>query len=75
MNLGDYKKAVSFYTDALEEAKDIKSIWTNRALAYIKLKKYEKAVDDCTRILEYCECFEKGYLESKDICFKVNGFY
>ena len=74
MALKDYKKAVQFYTDALDEAKDIKTIWTNRALAYLKLKKYEKAISDCTRILEYCECFEKGYEESKDVCYKVNFF-
>jgi tetratricopeptide repeat protein 12 len=48
---GDYKKAVEFYTLALEHIKDIKSIYTNRALAYIKLKKYKKAVKDCTNVI------------------------
>lgn len=33
--------------------KDIKSIYTNRALAYIKLKKYKRAIKDCTNVIEY----------------------
>jgi tetratricopeptide (TPR) repeat protein len=58
---GDYKKAVEMYTEGLELKKDYKILYTNRALAYIKLKKFSKAVADCTRVLEYCDVFEKGY--------------
>lgn len=57
----DYKEAVKMYSSGLDAMKDIKALWTNRALAYIKLKKYGKAIEDCTRVLEYCECFEEGY--------------
>ncbi|KAL4491781.1 hypothetical protein ABPG72_006036 [Tetrahymena utriculariae] len=67
----DYKYAVEMYTQGLDNMKDIKALWTNRALAYIKLKKYSKAIEDCTRILDYCECFEEGYTKSRDSAFKA----
>ncbi|KAL4444520.1 hypothetical protein ABPG74_016813 [Tetrahymena malaccensis] len=67
----DYKQAVEMYTQGLDNMKDIKALWTNRALAYIKLKKYSKAIEDCTRILDYCECFEEGYTKSRDSAFKA----
>ena len=53
------------------QIKDIKSIYTNRALAYIKLGKYKKAVADCKNVIEYMEIFEKGD-ENKDLCFKAH---
>ena len=59
------------YTQALDIVKDVKSIWLNRALAYIKLNKLRKASNDCTKVLEYCECFENGYIVSKESCFKA----
>eukprot|EP00825_Cyclidium_porcatum_P022388 TRINITY_DN2466_c0_g1_i1.p1 TRINITY_DN2466_c0_g1~~TRINITY_DN2466_c0_g1_i1.p1 ORF type:complete len:341 (-),score=68.53 TRINITY_DN2466_c0_g1_i1:56-1078(-) len=68
---GDYEKAVLWYSEALDLCKDYKALWINRALAWIKLKYYKKAINDCTRILEYCECFEDGYMKSKDSCFKA----
>ncbi|EAS03008.1 tetratricopeptide repeat protein (macronuclear) [Tetrahymena thermophila SB210] len=67
----DYKQAVEMYSLGLDSMKDIKALWTNRALAYIKLKKYSKAIEDCTRILDYCECFEEGYTKSRDSAFKA----
>lgn len=53
MKEGDYQQAIDFYTLALEHVKDLKSIYTNRALAYIKKKKYNKAIKDCTNVIEY----------------------
>lgn len=44
MSKGDYKEAVKHYSEGLDSFKDIKSLYTNRALAYIKLKKYTKAI-------------------------------
>lgn len=58
------------YTLALEHIKDIKSIYTNRALAYIKLGKFKKAVKDCSDVIEYMEVFEK-IEENKDLVFKA----
>ena len=61
-------RACTFY---LIQIKDIKSIYTNRALAYIKLGRYKKAVADCKNVIEYMEIFEKGD-ENKDLCFKAH---
>lgn len=47
------------YSLSLEHIKDIKSVYTNRALAYIKLGKYQRAIKDCTNVIEYIELFEK----------------
>ena len=71
MREGDYKLASEHYTLALEHLRDIKSIYTNRALAYIKLRKFKKAEEDCTRVVDYIECFEKGFTESPDLAFKA----
>jgi len=59
------------YTFGLDYCKDMKALWTNRALAYIKLGKFKKAIRDCTRILEYCEVFEDGYTKSSNFTFKA----
>ena len=45
-------------------------MYTNRALAFIKLKKYRKAIKDCTNVIEYMEVFEKQG-ENKDLLFKA----
>ena len=49
----------------------MKSIYTNQALAFIKLGKYKKAIADCTNVIEYMECFEKS-TDNKDVCFKAH---
>lgn len=36
----------------------------------MKLERWKKCIDDCTRILDYCESFEDGYDKSKTLCFK-----
>lgn len=48
----------------------MKSIYTNRALAFIKLGKFKKAIKDCTNVIEYMEVFEKVG-ENLDITFKA----
>ena len=62
MAKGNWEKAYEMYTFGLDHSKEIKALWTNRALAYIKLGKFKKCIRDCTRILEYMECFEEGYV-------------
>ena len=53
MKKGDYQEAIDMYTLALEHVKDMKSVYTNRALAYIKKKRYQKAIKDCSNVIEY----------------------
>jgi len=48
MKTGEYDKAVLWYSEALDLIKDIKPLWTNRALAWIKMGYFKKAIKDCT---------------------------
>jgi tetratricopeptide (TPR) repeat protein len=40
----NYKKAIEIYTEAIEIKRDFIALYTNRALAYIKLQKYDLAI-------------------------------
>ena len=68
---GLYKSAKHHYTEALEHKKDYLALYTNRALVCIKLEEMQMAIDDCTRVLEYCDCFDDGYEKQSDICYKA----
>ncbi|XP_058050841.1 tetratricopeptide repeat protein 12 isoform X2 [Ahaetulla prasina] len=70
---GDYASAVQNYTEGLKKQKDMLALYTNRAQAYIKLRKYEKAIYDCSWALRCDEkCTKalfhmgKAYLAKKD---------
>jgi len=67
----DYLKAIECYTIGMERVKDMKELYTNRALAYLKLGNYENCIKDCSNMLEFIEIFEKGYEKSANICLKV----
>eukprot|EP00494_Astrolonche_serrata_P032506 UN32775 len=56
----NYKMALDHYDKALGHSKTDKSLWTNHALVCIKLERYEKAIEDCTRCLEYSEFIENN---------------
>ena len=68
---GLYKSANKYYSDALEECRDMLPLYTNRALARLKLEMWQDVVDDCTRVLEYCEVFDDGYTKQRDLCYKA----
>ncbi|KAJ8368253.1 hypothetical protein SKAU_G00082810 [Synaphobranchus kaupii] len=54
---GDYETAVLHYTEGLQKARDMQTLYTNRAqVAYIKLQKYKEAITDCDWALR---CDEK----------------
>ena len=66
-----YHKAIEVYTDAIEIKRDFIALYINRALACIKVYKFDDAIKDCTKLLDYCECFEDGYTKSSHLTFKV----
>lgn len=68
---GLYKTANKHYTDAIEHKRGHMPLYTNRALARLKLELWQDAVDDCTRVLEYCEVFDDGFEKQKDLCYKA----
>ncbi|XP_064601805.1 tetratricopeptide repeat protein 12-like isoform X1 [Liolophura sinensis] len=44
---GNYEKAVELYSKALNKHRDSHVLYTNRAMALIKLQKYQEALSDC----------------------------
>jgi tetratricopeptide (TPR) repeat protein len=43
---GEYEKAVSMYTKALDQVRDSPILYNNRALSYIRLSLYKRAIID-----------------------------
>jgi tetratricopeptide (TPR) repeat protein len=48
---GQYEKAVSMYTKAIDQVRDSPILYTNRALCYIRLSLYKRAIIDCDFVL------------------------
>eukprot|EP00916_Digyalum_oweni_P004986 GHVL01008902.1.p1 GENE.GHVL01008902.1~~GHVL01008902.1.p1 ORF type:complete len:652 (+),score=122.88 GHVL01008902.1:386-2341(+) len=68
---GDPLSAISAYEDGLEKKKDIKELWTNKALAELQVNRFENAIESCNNALELAEVFEEGYSKSRNLCFKA----
>lgn len=54
---GYWESAVTWYTKAIklgEKHKELPVFYKNRAAAYLKLEKFEEAVDDCSKSLDGC---------------------
>lgn len=72
---GNYRAAISFYTEAIGKIQIMKNnnsvcvdifpsneaILTNRAVAYINLKDYDRAMSDCKNALMINPKFGKAY--------------
>ncbi|XP_061576307.1 tetratricopeptide repeat protein 12 [Cololabis saira] len=58
---GDYETAVKYYSDGLAEVKDMQTLYTNRAQAYIKLERYCEAISDCEWALKVNDGCIKAY--------------
>ncbi|XP_062122313.1 tetratricopeptide repeat protein 12 [Drosophila sulfurigaster albostrigata] len=48
---GSYEKAILHYNKAVERVKDSAITYNNRALCYIRLRNYKRALDDCQYVL------------------------
>ncbi|XDV32372.1 hypothetical protein PO909_003219 [Leuciscus waleckii] len=59
---GDYETAVKFYTEGLEQLRDMQALYTNRAQAFIKLKRYKEAISDCEWALRCNKKCIKAYI-------------
>jgi tetratricopeptide (TPR) repeat protein len=49
--IGEYEKAVSMYTKALDQVRDSPILYNNRALSYIRLSLYKRAIIDCDFVI------------------------
>lgn len=48
---GEYEKAVSLYSKALDQVRDSPILYNNRALSFIRLSLFKRAVIDCDFVL------------------------
>ncbi|XP_060744190.1 tetratricopeptide repeat protein 12 isoform X2 [Tachysurus vachellii] len=58
----DYELACKMYTEGLEKLRDMPALYTNRAQALIKLKKYKEAISDCEWALKCSDKCIKAYV-------------
>ncbi|XP_001600918.1 tetratricopeptide repeat protein 12-like isoform X1 [Nasonia vitripennis] len=68
----DYEKAVTYFSKALEQRRDSAVLWNNRALSYMRLGLFEKALLDCNWALKVNEANIKALLNSAK-CHKSLG--
>ncbi|XP_033336543.2 tetratricopeptide repeat protein 12 [Megalopta genalis] len=66
---GNYEKAVTYYSKAIEQRKDSSVLWNNRALAYMNLGLYKKALSDCEWALKVHDANIKALLNIAK-CYK-----
>ena len=66
-----YKKAINLYSQAIEETRGIMYLYTNRAMAYIQTEEYNKAIEDCDRVIQYYELFEEELNKNVDTYTKA----
>jgi len=71
MKESDFIGAIEHYEEALEYSRSMKAVYTNKALAQIKIFRYHDAIASCNKVIEYAEIFEDGFTKSPDACFKA----
>lgn len=71
--LGDYEKAITYYTKALEQRKDSALLWNNRALSYMRLALYETALGDLEWALKVNDSNIKALLNSAKCHSKLSN--
>ncbi|NXP81941.1 SPAG1 protein, partial [Ramphastos sulfuratus] len=52
VRMGKYEEAVKKYSECMQLNTEECTIYTNRALCYLKLYKYEEAKQDCDHVLQ-----------------------
>jgi len=63
LKAGKVDEAISLYSEAIEMHKN-EAILTNRAMAYIKQRKYKEALLDCEQALYLNSKFSKAHLRA-----------
>ncbi len=62
IQLGNYRKAVEDFTQAIELKSNLNFAYSNRCLAYLQLEEYHNAVTDCTIALNFVQDNTEAYL-------------
>ncbi|CAK68371.1 unnamed protein product (macronuclear) [Paramecium tetraurelia] len=68
----NFEEAISQYTEALELVQDSAVLLLNRAIAYIKIYKFQQAIVDCSKFLEIAQNKEERFTQSIDSFFKAH---
>nr|XP_006642346.2 PREDICTED: tetratricopeptide repeat protein 12 [Lepisosteus oculatus] len=71
---GNYETAVQCYSEGLEKLRDMHVLYTNRAQAYIKLKKYKEAISDCDWALRCSANCIKAYVHMGKANLALNNY-
>jgi tetratricopeptide (TPR) repeat protein len=58
---GNYQKSINIYSEILELDKDNHEILSNRSAAYIKIKKYDLALNDIIKTIKFKPCCGKAW--------------
>lgn len=61
LNIGEYEKAASFYTESIKLWDKEPIYYSNRSLCFIKLERYDEAISDCDKAIELDDKCVKAY--------------
>ena len=61
MKSKDFKEAITYYTKSIEYDGTLAASYCNRALAYLKLKEYDKVITDCNIAISLDPNYLKAY--------------
>ena len=64
----EYDEAIACYSEALNLQPRSHVLFSNRSVAYSKLKLYQKALDDSTQCIKLAPEFARGYLRKASAC-------
>uniref|UniRef100_A0A336MUF6 CSON004205 protein n=1 Tax=Culicoides sonorensis TaxID=179676 RepID=A0A336MUF6_CULSO len=67
---GEYEKAINCYNKAIDQIRDCPQLYNNRALTYIRLELYKRAIIDCDFVLDK--------LDDKNLrawLYRAKGYY
>ena len=70
----EYDKAVACYTEALNLQPRSHLLFSNRSVAFIKLKLYQKALDDAAQCIKLAPEFARGYLRKASACNGLENY-
>uniref|UniRef100_A0A182K2D2 TPR_REGION domain-containing protein n=1 Tax=Anopheles christyi TaxID=43041 RepID=A0A182K2D2_9DIPT len=67
---GEYEQAINMYSKAIDQIRDSPILYNNRALAYIRIELYKRAIIDCDFVLSKLD--EKNL---RSWIFRAQGYY
>ena len=70
----DYDAAMELYSKALQELPDFSQALSCRSAAYIKLKKYTQALEDCNNVIQIDSSVEPAYFRKGLACFELGEY-